>query len=731
MKKYLVLTFIAILALAVSGCLFQPAPTPPPTKAILTGKVIVPQGAVRQVGGQALPGATVNVIDPVTGNIIATTTTDANGNYQVEVPPGGPYIIEAVKGNIKVLDVSPQVEVGQTYDLGTADATSTAVALVFQAKVEAGEDPAQINLDEILEDPKIGDLIEAVEEALAAGEDPTTAPEVTQVVEVIVTPPAPTPAPPSGPVTPTTPTPTASPTPTPTTISVTAVNISGDTVIGETLIATVTPSGATVTYQWQSATEEDGTYTDITDATKNKYELTEGDKGKWIKVKVTGTGIYTGTVTSNPVGPVARVFNITQRKGYEAISLAINEAIAGDTIIVGTGTYSTTGGETFPIIINKSLTLKGVQQKSIIDVGGMGAAAIQVNENVNGVTIDGFTIKNSQGRAAIIVGNPDSPHTSITTENVTISNNTLTTSKRGLAIYDNRNSLFENNYISDNTSFAIYIAAVESSTEIKDNRIIGNCTSISDSQGLGAITVSYGSTYPGTQPTITDNYISDNGRSGICIYGASAIIKDNTVTKHSSSGIWLYASPLNENVPIAIVEGNTVTENGGEDSSACGIRLAVAAPVVKGNTISDNNPCGIWLDYTHNPYYGGAGDIDAVIENNTIKNNVYGIYFYNQSGSSPTITGNTITGNSNDGILLDVPSGPGNVCHPTIHSNKISGNTSYGVENKDSSVTLDATCNWWGNPDGPSRDSVAAGDKVSANVDYEPWCEDESCSGCN
>jgi len=194
-RKYLVLTFIAILAVAVSGCLFQPAPTPPPTKAILTGKVIVPQGAVRQVGGQALPGATVNVIDPVTGNIIATTTTDADGNYQVEVPAGGPYIIEAVKGSIKVLDVSPQIEVGQTYDLGAADATSTAVALVFQAKVEAGEDPAEIDLEEILEDPKIGNLIEAVEEALAAGEDPTTAPEVTQVVEVIVTPPAPAPAP--------------------------------------------------------------------------------------------------------------------------------------------------------------------------------------------------------------------------------------------------------------------------------------------------------------------------------------------------------------------------------------------------------------------------------------------------------------------------------------------------------------------------------------------------------
>ncbi len=209
MRKYLLLTLIVILALAISGCLFQPAPTPAPTKATLTGQVVVPEGAVRQVGGQALAGATVNVIDPVTGNIVATTTTDANGYYRIEVPAGGPYIIETVKGNLKVLRVSPQVEAGKTYDLKTADAYSTAVALVFQAKVEAGEDPAEIDPEEIEEDPKIGNLIQAVEEALAASEDPTTAPEVTQVVEVIVNPPKPTtPTTPSGPVTPPPSTPT-------------------------------------------------------------------------------------------------------------------------------------------------------------------------------------------------------------------------------------------------------------------------------------------------------------------------------------------------------------------------------------------------------------------------------------------------------------------------------------------------------------------------------------------
>ena len=193
MRKYAVLALIVILALAIGGCApFSPAP---PTKAILEGRVVVPEGAVRQVGGQPLPGATVRVKD-LEGNIVATTTTDANGYYRVEVPAGGPYIIEVVKGSIKVLDISPQVEAGETYDLKTADATSTAVALVFQAKVEAGEDPAEIDLDELAEDPKIKEeLAQAIEEALAAGEDPTTAPEVIRLVDVIMTPPAPKPTP--------------------------------------------------------------------------------------------------------------------------------------------------------------------------------------------------------------------------------------------------------------------------------------------------------------------------------------------------------------------------------------------------------------------------------------------------------------------------------------------------------------------------------------------------------
>lgn len=75
--------------------------------------------------------------------------------------------------------------------------------------------------------------------------------------------------------------------------------ISGTTVVGSVLTAgALTPSGATVTYQWKSAATSDGAYSNISGATAGTYTLVSGDLDKYIKIVATGTGNYTGTVTS-------------------------------------------------------------------------------------------------------------------------------------------------------------------------------------------------------------------------------------------------------------------------------------------------------------------------------------------------------------------------------------------------------------------------------------------------
>lgn len=89
-------------------------------------------------------------------------------------------------------------------------------------------------------------------------------------------------------------------------MSISGVSISGTAQFGQTLTASVTPSGAAVTYQWSSSTTSSGTYSNISGATGSTYTLVLANLSKYIKVTVIGTGALTGTVTSAPVGPVTR-----------------------------------------------------------------------------------------------------------------------------------------------------------------------------------------------------------------------------------------------------------------------------------------------------------------------------------------------------------------------------------------------------------------------------------------
>src|SRR4030042_4658922 len=157
------LIFLCLLILGVL-LITSGLPKPPVTEGILKGQVIVPEGSVqtKQLTGQALADATVNIIDLATGDIIATTTTDANGYYRVFVLAGGPYLLEAAKDGVKVQQFTPQVEVGIEYDLGIADCSTTAVALIAQAMMDAEDYPndlADINLADIEADPDFNDVM--------------------------------------------------------------------------------------------------------------------------------------------------------------------------------------------------------------------------------------------------------------------------------------------------------------------------------------------------------------------------------------------------------------------------------------------------------------------------------------------------------------------------------------------------------------------------------------------
>ena len=61
---------------------------------------------------------------------------------------------------------------------------------------------------------------------------------------------------------------------------------------------------------------------------------------------------------------------------------------------------------------------------------------------------------------------------------------------------------------------------------------------------------------------------------------------------------------------------------------------------------------------------------------------------------------------------------------PTIHYNDIFDNIGYSVQNTDSTITIDATNNWWGDATGPYHPTAnpgGMGDSVSDYVDFDPW----------
>lgn len=108
-------------------------------------------------------------------------------------------------------------------------------------------------------------------------------------------------------------------------------SIIGTAQIGVELTAgTINPSSATVSYQWQSSSSANGTYTNITGATSNKYTPKDSDLNRYLKVTATGTGSYTGTVTSTATAAVIA------KIALNSMGSITGNAVVGEQLTAGT-----------------------------------------------------------------------------------------------------------------------------------------------------------------------------------------------------------------------------------------------------------------------------------------------------------------------------------------------------------------------------------------------------------
>jgi hypothetical protein len=117
-----------------------------------------------------------------------------------------------------------------------------------------------------------------------------------------------------------------------------------------------------------------------------------------------------------------------------------------------------------------------------------------------------------------------------------------------------------------------------------------------------------------------------------------------------------------------------------------------------------------------------TGATDGITTRNSLVNN-----------STITIKDNKIY-ETNYGIYLETVAGGSTML---INSNSLAGNSNYGLYVKNSTITIDATNNWWGHASGPSggvADPVTArvangtGVVVSGNVHFDPWLTAYLCT---
>jgi len=402
--------------------------------------------------------------------------------------------------------------------------------------------------------------------------------------------------------------------------------------------------------------------------------------------------------------------------GYDAfatIQNGIDGVAESGTVSVAAGTY-----DEHLIIHTPNINLIGEDKESTIidamqDLSWSSAkAGILIEGSKTGqlgasnVTISGFTIRNAEleGEGTLFHGLWE-----------------CLGGASGIQIYGSSGNKIENNII-EKCGYQIWILAEWAGagySNSENNTISQNV--IRDS-AQRAIYLYSDNSICVINTTVSNNTISDTRddfgpSAGIYICGkvTDTLIENNTIT-NCKDGIKTWNDPSyysNSLMNHTSIIGNNITHSRG-----CGILLQNGSY----NTVSDNI-----LEYN-----GGGGiqihyDSNSIITETTIRENPKGGILLTACENT-TVTGNNIF--DNNGIReigIIVHSIYGLTTGLVVNNNNIYGHTEYGIQVMDGAVSspVDATHNWWGDASGPGEVGPGTGDKVSDNVDYDPWYTDE------
>ena len=357
---------------------------------------------------------------------------------------------------------------------------------------------------------------------------------------------------------------------------------------------------------------------------------------------------------------------------------AVNNATAGDTIIVRDNTYNEN------VDVNKSLMIRSENGSANCFVNASDPNDHVFNVSVDYVNISGFTVRNATGCGAAgiylgsgadhcnISGNTisdndcgiylDSSNVNSISNNICknnglseeegggeegetaihlndsdnnlISNNNCSENDDGIALVNSDNNTVINNTANSNEYAGIHL---ESST---DNRILDNTCKNNGVEVSGGWTGIH--LEDSDNNLISNNNCSENDH-GICLDGSHNNTLTNNTASYNTLGydprVGIYLTDSNNNT----LTNNTASHNGDEIMEGYGIQLYYSSNnTLTNNTANSNNDYGIYLWYSNN---------DNTLTKNTANSNGYE-GFYIASSSNNTLTENTASGNYN-GISID------------------------------------------------------------------------------